>query len=207
MARNRGNDLIFLVGLLMIVTSGCTSFRVKSLTPDEYVTFLNSDESGMKSTSVVNNIRYQSILVPSQYLVIKHSKDSIKTQKDFEHQLDYYIDQLNVILLISDAGQKNHVVKKTIFDSQKYNSIIAYVNSEMKNDFMLVQDNDTIYTSLLHIESSNSVEPLLRLSLGFTGVNPKAKDVVLVFSDNIFENGFIKFNYASALSKLPEIKI
>lgn len=200
-------NMILLSACLIFLTTGCRSVTKQELGPEEFVSFVNN-EPALHRASEVNGIKYETRLIPSQALAMRHRGDSVKTRPEMDSLLKCYYDRVNFTLLISDANEDVHVVKQTIFDAQRYNTIISYANAEMSNDFMLVQEGDTLYTSLLHIESSNSVKPVLRLSLGFEGVKPGASDLTLIFSDHIFESGFIKFNFpSSALRNLPEIKI
>ena len=175
---------------------------------EEYRQYLNSEECPLNTSKEINDIKYAVRVQPPQLTLMNSVGDSIKTELDFNRYLKYYMDKWNVVLLISDADQSDHLVKRTIFDQAKFQAILSYANTELAENVMLVQDNDTLYTSLIHLEPANSMQPLLRISMNFQGNNPNAESYTIIFNDDIFQNGPMKFRYTSEQFKnLPTLKI
>jgi hypothetical protein len=194
----------------MFVTSlligGCSNKR--KLPPKEFIGFLSSSESGLTLKKNFNGINYKARMYTPELLALTQSESPINSEPELKKKAAECSDRLNFIFFIEDESKINYTVKSTVFDKQRYGAIMAYANTDMKNDFMLVQGKDTLACSILHLEPANSVHPLLRISLGFNGVNPTTKEYTLVYNDNIFNNGPIKFHYSqSTFDHLPEVKL
>lgn len=201
---NNLHKVLFVLGLSL--SFSCSDST--RLFPSEYKQFVNSDECPLIQSKEINAIKYTVRLQPPELTALNCVGDSIKTESDFSRHLTYYADKMNVILLIGDADESEHLVKKTIFDPTKFHSILSYANTKLAEEVILVQDDDTLYTSLIHLEPANSMQPFLRISMNFHGVNPNAKAYTIVFNDNIFQSGPMKFRYSSELFKeLPTLKI
>jgi hypothetical protein len=82
-----------------------------------------------------------------------------------------------------------------------------YSNSTINEDFKLLQGKDTVYCALVHLEPANSINPVLRLTVAFSGLDPGSnEDITLFFNDNIFMNGPLKFHFDKKLfTDKPEI--
>lgn len=196
----------FFIIILMAGLTQCAN--KKTLAPDAYMQYLNSSESGLMLSKEYNQISYKLKMQPAGYLAIANSGASIKTQADFKASLNNYKEQMNFILLIQDAEKSNHRVKSMVFNKQEYGTILAYANTDLKNDIVLIQERDTLYCRMLHLESANSLQPILRLSLSFNGINANAKEFTLILNDNIFNNGPIKFYYSKkVMENLPDLKL
>jgi hypothetical protein len=99
-------------------------------------------------------------------------------------------------------------VKKAMFDAEQYGAIMSYANSDLKNDFKLLQGEDTVYCHIVHLEPANSIQPIIRMTIGFSGLDTNLKDITLIYNDNIFRNGPLKFHYPKELlESFPEIKL
>lgn len=195
-----------IVGIILVVLILCSCKR-SSLSREEYVKYFNSNDK-FSVTREFNGILYKLKVQPPEILAFKNAEDQIRNKQDFDKELAYYKDKLNFVFLIEDASKNDGKVKSTVFNKQLYATILEYANTELRNDLKLIKNGDTLYCSAIHLESANSLQPVIRLSLGFTNLDPQNKDFTLVFNDNMFNNGPIKFSYSSTLfDQLPELKM
>lgn len=180
----------------------------KVLSPDEYMTYMDSHKDVLKISRELNSVNYSlQMLTPEQQILI-NSPDVFNNPAAFEKELSYYRNKLNFILVLKDPEKGMNKVRSTMFDKSEYGKILAYANTSLKEDFYLVQNEDTLYSTIVHLESANSIQPVFRLALGFSGLDSLSKECTLVFNDKIFNNGPIKFHYSkNVLSNLPEIKM
>ena len=194
------------IGIILLVLT-FNSCKRTTLSMEEYFKYLNSNEK-FSVTKEFNGILYKLKLQPPELMTLRNSKDQIKNTNDFHTELEYYKDKLNFVFLIEDASKNVGKVKSAVFNKQLYATILEYANTDLKKDLRLIQNGDTLYCAAIHLESANSLQPVIRLSLGFTNLDPNNKNYTLVFNDNIFNNGPLKFNYSSTLfDQLPELKM
>jgi hypothetical protein len=195
---------IYLV--LLVLLSGCS--RRSDLNQSEYVRFLNSSESGLVISKTHNNITFNARMQTPEMLTLLGAKGPYSKPAEFETDKKQYEDRLNFTFIIEDEG-KHHQVKETVFDENTYGQLLSYANTELQNDFELQLPNGEIVPcSIAHVEAANSVQPVIRVALAFNHVDPKIKEYTLVFNDNLFNTGKIKFLYKKEIfDNLPKLKI
>lgn len=180
----------------------------KELNQKEYLSYLNSEASGLLVVKTLNNIQYSLRCQTPEQQCLSANKLTIKSQKDFENLMDDYKGRLNFILIIEDKNGESNQVKKVIFNKEAYGNILGYANSELGKDISLVTEKEILQCSLVHLEPANSIQPVLRLAVLFSGITQTNNEVTFVFDDNIFNNGPIKFNYTQKIfTELPKLKI
>lgn len=185
------------------------SFKRDSLSPKEYVGFLNSKASGLNQIKAIDHIRFSCRLQPPELITLLSSVTTYSNTEQFEIEKKHHSDQLNVIFLIEDDSQAEHRVKETIFKTETYSQLLSYANNQLQNDFGLQLPNgEIIPCSFVHLEAANSVAPIIRINLAFYNVKSDIKEYTLIFDDNIFNTGRIKFHYSAKMfDNLPTLKI
>lgn len=181
----------------------------RQLSTQEYIRFLSSEKCALYSDKVIDRIRFKCRLQTPELIALLHSGHSAATQTAFEEEKKKYKDQLNVVFLIEDEAPKYHQVKKTVSDKQLYGNLLAYANTGLQQDFSLqLQTGELIPCGLVHMEAANSIQPVIRVTLSFNGVDPGVKDYSLIFDDNLFHTGRMKFHYGQEVfSGLPTLKL
>lgn len=176
----------------------------KRLNQSDYLRFINSEESGLVQKKEFNNVIYKAkVHLPE---MISAAAEENLTKAKFDSNMAYYHNKINFIFIMEDNGSTK--VRNAMFDKEKYGTILSYANTELKNDFKLLIGNDTLYCGLVHLETANSIQPVIRMTVGFSGVDSSAKSLTLIYNDNIFSNGPIKFYYShETLNNLPEINL
>lgn len=192
--------------LVILVFTQCGKKMV--LSPEKYIQYVNSEKSDLVVERNFNNVTYTAKLQTPEFMAISINGNKIKNKTDFINETKYYRNKLNFIFLISDQKNKGNKVKEVLFNNDMYSSFLAYANTDLKNDFKLINDNDTLYCTMVHMEAANSVAPTIRLSIGFSSIDTnRIKEYTLVFNDNLFRNGPLKFRYSEeTFNNLPEIK-
>ena len=179
----------------------------EKLGPEAYVQHLSSDESPSLITKELNGVNYKLRLLTPEYMALSHSRERLNKNEIME-SLKNYTHQVSFVFVIEDSDKNQGRVKSTVFNAEGYGNILAYANTDLKNDFMLVREHDTLYCNLVHLEPSNSLQPLIRLSLAFNIPSPAEKGFTFLFNDNIFNNGPLKFAYSNqVMDNLPKLKM
>lgn len=196
----------FKIIIIVFCFTGCGKRMV--LSPEKYLQYINSEKSNLIVENILNNVSYTAKLQTPEFIAISNSGDKIKNQSDFINEIKYYKNKLNFIFLISDQKNQGNKVKEVLFNKEEYSSFLAYANTDLKNDFKLLNGNDTLFCAMVHMEAANSVAPTIRLTIGFSAIDTnRIKEYTLVFNDNLFRNGPLKFQYSEeAFNNLPEIK-
>jgi hypothetical protein len=194
--------IVWLVALLF------SCGQKKHMTAEEYMVYMESGKSDLKISRELNNVSYNVQMLTPEHQVLLNTPELISKPDAFKEELRYYRNKLNFIVVLSDPASGNNKVKSTVFDKGAYGKILAYANTSLKEDFYLIQDQDTLFSTITHLESANSIQPVFRIALGFNEVDTLTKEFTLVFNDRIFNSGPVKFHYSKdLLSNLPEIKM
>lgn len=179
----------------------------EKLGPDAYVQHLSSNESPSLITKELNGVNYKLRLLTPEYMALSHSREHLNKNEVME-SLKNYNHQVSFVFVIEDSDKNQGRVKSTVFNAEGYGNILGYANTDLKNDFMLVREHDTLYCNLVHLEPANSLQPVIRLSLAFNLPSSAEKGFTFLFNDNIFNNGPLKFNYSKrTIDALPELNM
>ena len=192
---------------ILLITLAAACGTGQKLTPDAYVRHMNSNESDLLVVKELNGINYKLRLLTPEYMALSQSRGSAN-KNDVEEYLKNYGNQATFIFVIEDVDKHQGHVKSKVFNNESYGAILSYANTDLKNDFILVREADTVYCNLVHLEPANSLQPVIRLSLAFNIPPARAKGFTFLFNDNIFNNGPLKFTYSNqVMDNLPELKL
>ena len=92
------------------------------------------------------------------------------------------------------ADNAPDLLKHRLTSEQEYYDRLEYYSHRVKNDLYLVQGNTTIECLDVHMERNFGVAPYLDLNLVFPKLDD-SKPFTLIFKEEIFGNGPIKFKY------------
>ncbi|WP_317897796.1 hypothetical protein [Aurantibacillus circumpalustris] len=200
-----GKNIFF---ILCYIMTGC-NHNLDNLSPREYVRFLSSQESGLSQTKTIDDIKFKCKLQIPSLITLLSSAATYTSKEQFDTEKDYHKNQLTVVFLIEDDSHLNHRVKETIFKTDLYSKLISYSNNELQKDFALQLSNGEIVPcGFVHLEAANSVAPIIRISATFYNNKSDMDDCTIIFDDNIFNSGRIKFHYNSKIfNNLPTLKI
>jgi hypothetical protein len=197
------NNIIYL--LLTAVIVSCSS--KKEMDREAYLSYLNSDESGLIMKKTFSGITYKLKCLTPEQLCLRFNGRKTISRTEYDSQVKEYSEQLSFVMLLQDekGGSK---VRDLVFNKGSYGEALNYANSEMNKHIQLETTPGIIESGLVHLESANSLQPVLRISISFSGIKNMEDGFTLIFNDNIFNNGPIKFNYSKqVLEELPKLNI
>lgn len=202
--RTKQNKLSVL--LLVLFLTSCS--RHKNLSPEEYLHYLNSEESGFCKTKIVNKIKFSCRLQTAEWMALNASESKAKDLTEFDFRVKSFNKQLNVVLLIEDETKADYTVKKMVYSQEHYSEILSYAGTELQRDIKLqLANGKTLPCSFVHVESANSIYPAIRILASFENIHSDIRDYSLVFEDKIFNKGKLKFHYGKELfAALPTLK-
>lgn len=192
------NNFIYISVLLF-----CISCKKQDITDDSKIRYgyYNLQNIGWKSkqyTQKADNVYYTATEVPIQYYLLKdqgnqnlNRVDSIYEKNKRERIIEFeFIDELEDDLLQN---------KYTGLD---YESSVKYMSFDIQKDFYVVTSKkDTIQCSGSLFERSFKVAPNNKLMLFFSNIDPFEK-IQLVYQDNLFKKGTLKFRFKDPILNL-----
>ena len=196
---------ILITAVITLLFISCN--RKSVMSQSEYISFLNSDESSLVISKSIDKIIFKCKLQPARLITLSLDKN-YNNEQDFLKDLEYYKDQINIVLIIEDIDKTSHEVKKTVFDVQKFGNFLSYANTDLKNDIELKLDNgDIVSCDLVHMEPANSIKPVIRITASFKKKGINDKECTVIFDDNLFNHGPMKFYYENnVFENLPKLK-
>jgi len=140
----------------------------------------------------IDDIDYKATEIPLVYYLLqnapKENIDSILKIRKKERIIEFDLEHIE---------EKNLLDKK--YTKIDYESSVKYLSFTIKNDFTLITETqDTIKCLGVLFERNYKLTPYKRLLLYFDNV-PEDKGITLIYNDQLFGNGLIKFN----LSEFP----
>ena len=134
----------------------------------------------LTETKVIDNICYRIDFLPD------YAKRSIQHDSVELADLDYY--------RFSISEEKINGKIADLFKPSNYNKLLYYLNRNIESDFKSIRGTDELAPVQVFFESNNRISNKIIFLLAFEK-NRKSKESIIVFNDNIFDNGFINFKY------------
>ncbi|OEK08046.1 hypothetical protein A8C32_16460 [Flavivirga aquatica] len=182
----------------VVVLVSCNKFKKEDI-QQEYKYF-SLKQQGWKSKRVnqfINDINYTATEVPLQYYLLKSTKGNYKTVDSL-----YKINSKERIIEVEFQHTKENGLLLNKYTNKSYDDAVKYMAFTIEKDFTVVtSSNDTISCSGVNFERNFKVAPFKRVLLYFNNINPK-DNIKLIYQDQLFGNGIIKFNFNETPLKL-----
>jgi hypothetical protein len=187
---------LFFLGVITVLLSACG--RPEYLSYNEFLEFVKDEENGFVKTQELNEIKYEATYIPSELREYVSMKKTGKKNAN-SNNISFKVK----IAMISGKD----ILKSNISTVKDFNMELMYLNTEMQKDFMLINDTDTSYCNLIVPEYIDGITPYLTLNLVFTPKRKIKKDIMLVYTDNLFTSEKINFLFSkNTFIDLPKIK-
>jgi hypothetical protein len=163
--------------------------------------YYNLENAGWKSrqhSQKVENIIFTATEVPIQYYLLKDKGN----------------ENLNAVDSIYEKNKKERIIEFTFQDENEddllkekytkidYESSVKYMSFFIDKDYYVVTSkNDTIKCSGVTFERSFKITPYNKVLLFFSNINPNEK-IQLVYQDNLFRKGTLKFRFKEPIINL-----
>ncbi|MEO5645219.1 MAG: hypothetical protein ABIS12_17995 [Bacteroidia bacterium] len=173
----------------------------------DFKTWYDSEENPSRRSQTIGENTYRLVHIPKSLLALReagvNSNDSvIKATEEHYSELEYF--QLEI-----GGNQNGELLKQNLTDVAEYNRRVTYCAFDMQQDIHLVTDGqDSIPCALFHFERAYDVAPVGNFMIAFDKKRiATAKKITLVFTDNLFKNGIVKFSYLKEeLLASPQMK-
>ena len=141
-----------------------------------------------KQTQKIGDIYYTATMMPVEYYLKKNLKN-----KD---SINFYKNKLKGERVVQFEFQ--HKDRKDLLDSEftktDYTTAVKYLAFKIKNDFYAItQKGDTLKCKGVLFERNFKLAPFKRVLVYFKD-SEEINNLRIIYNDNLFENGIIKFN-------------
>jgi len=168
-----------------------------STTEDKIYEIAQRSWKSDKLTQYTGDINYSATEVPLQYYLLKSGE---YTTKDIDSLAEISAKERIIEFEYEHVNQKDLLQED--FTQRDYESSVKYMAFAVQNDFKVVtSSNDTIACIGAHFERNFKVAPYKKLLLYFEGIAPE-DNIQLLYNDQLFGNGLLKFNFQSTPLKL-----
>lgn len=189
------SKVLIILSLLAIVIGSCQ----KELNLSAYESFCSNPENGLRKEADSNGFLLSVKYEPSQLLIGRQGLSNIEAE---DYGVDNYEHFQFQIKLISGGNILLHNETPSINEVTRIN----HFSFNAKNDFYLIQNEDTVACDLAHYSRNYNLSPTIDLSLAFPKID-KISDWQFVYTDKQFNIGRTKFMFkAEDLKNLPELK-
>ncbi len=178
----------------------CTKNKQEAVITENYK-FFNLAVDGWKSKKInqyVNSINYTATEVPLHYYILKDNQNIEPKAVDSIFKLH---EKERVVEIEFHHDEEQDLLQQE-FTNLSYDKAVKYMAFKIQKDFKVVtSSNDTIVCSGVLFERNFKVAPFKRALLYFGDVNPN-EEIQLIYDDQLFGNGLMKFNFKAKPLKL-----
>ena len=161
----------------------------------------NLEQAGWKSKSIshlISDIEYQATLVPLQYYILKSEGSNDLDKVDSIYKT---VRNERIVEIEFQQEDKKDLLKQE-FTNRNYEESVKYMAFKIKKDFKAItQTGDTIDCFGVTFERNFKVAPFKRALLYFNNI-PENENFKLMYDDQLFGNGLMKFNFTETPIKL-----
>jgi len=175
------------------------------LAPSQYVSWIEDKNNGMEKEKKIDDIVFSVQYRPVPYVICEEEKkneisDSLAKRRSAELSGMQYMN-------LKIEVPQGELLKYGLTKNAQYEDRVNYFSFGMQKDIQLVEAGDTLPCLLFHYERVYDIAPYGVFLLAF----PKGKDAegdkTLIFSDNEFNKGIIKFHFEGKdIKKLPQLE-
>ncbi len=167
---------------------------------DGYKLF-NLEKVGWRSKSVTqtaSGISYTATVVPIQYYILKQSGDANSQAVDSiytSHKTE------RIIEMQFSHGSGDDLLKSK-YTNKDYDQAVRYMSFHLEKDFVAITGKkDTIPCSGMVFERNFQLAPYKKVLLHFANI-PEEETIQLLYHDQLFDNGTLKFEFIEPPLKL-----
>lgn len=153
---------------------------------------LGEKYQGIKKTVLIDDIYFTAAVMPKDYFIKKH----ITTITDSLGVYRKKLEKEEVIQFDFQLKNSKDILKEK---AKNYEEYIKYLSHYIKNDFQIITTKDTIKPKGVHFERAFGLTPYKRLLLYFEFPTKETGEIKLMYHDNLFEKGIIKFKLKNSL--------
>ncbi len=175
----------------------------------EFVSWCSNPANQLNKSKDISELKYSLIYMPMETMAFLELRNQQYDYSKFQKTCGNYSEMTYFNLRIELTSGNGELIKYNLKTPAQYEERVRYTSFGMQNDIYLVQGNDTLRPGLYQSERIFEVAPYMIASFGFDNKKfDNKKEITIVLNDQLFEKGFIKFNYKNGqLIDMPTITV
>ena len=179
------------------------------LSPDEYLVWSGQPDNFLIREKTISEFNYKIKYLPTEQLIIndlKKSDQEITTENIAQLEKEY--EGMEYFEMRVQVDQYNdELAKYQVADISEYQTRIAYMAFAMKNNITLSTElKEQIPCKLFHFERTYGITPYTTFLFAFSKEDiANAYERTVVYDDELFNKGRLKFNWSFENMELPKI--
>lgn len=178
--------------------------QLENYNKDEVDIFIENSTKNQSLTSLkeIGSVQYRLNYVPNDVEALKRTDYEKMNNDSIENYINEFRSNYKGVyfftLYISNKSGED-CIKLLASENRSYEDLIKYCSFGINNDFYAVKGNDTLACIAANFERTYGLSKDIRFNLSFRGdktmADNKVNDLSLVYEDNLFKNGIIKFRF------------
>lgn len=192
-----------LIFLLMFISFNLTSCTVDTLSPKDFVYWVDNEDNNLIKKQRISNLEYKLQYRPIDYIIAREFRTNTITFENYKKRKNE-LEGMDYFKFTLTSLEPN----KTVFDMNTLEkNVLDYVSFEMAKDFKMKIDNELISCGLYHFEQQNGIYNSIDILLGFPKTKNKSEEFSISFENNLNNEGIINFYFSSnELNRIPNMK-
>lgn len=166
-----------------------------TLLPGEYKKWIENPAHGLNLKQDFSNVSFHLLYKPVEYIINNNYKKEVD-EKTLDKEKQELEGSHYFTLRIKNKETNKDVLLNGIESEQDYFSRLDYYSFEAQMDIALIQNNDTMNCTMMHMVKTDGLAPYIDLLVGFDYkevAKPLEGDLKFVMYDRIFGNGKVEF--------------
>ena len=183
------------------------AMAAQQMDEQELVKWQASPENPQRHSQQLGSKIYELTYLPAELLAIREA-GADATPEAIQQAKSHYTDLAYFALKVTDSTANGELLKQNLSSSQEYQRRVNYCSFAMQRDLSVVTSHkDSLACLLLHFERSFDVAPVVSFLLAFDKSVTDASAATIIFDDNLFGNGRMKFSFTrEELHCTPQLK-
>lgn len=191
----------------IFLLAGLFSCAGRSLSAEELVKWMESEEHRLRQTKTENRVTYVLQYKTMDYVLASRGQEVLTdTEKTEDFRKDAEESLLFDLYITCDNG-KVSPLQYRIQEAAEVNERYLYYQFRFINDLYLETDNEKIAPTYCIADKGSGLNNTLAFSIGFARAGTQEKDFKLVVNDTRLGTGTVKFLFKQKdLQHIPSLK-
>lgn len=201
----KGRIKLMLIAILCFAQHSCN----KTLTPAEYIHYVESETNGLKRTIAIGQWNFIFQYRPHEYIILFEQGRNLNAKK-VQERLRELRGTIWFNIRIQRTDHSVSPLRYNLTSRQEYQDRLKYFLNYASNDISLKYGKEKLPLAAYHFETNYNLTPQETFVVGFRMREEKlpSSDMQISIHDKIFKNGIIK---ATVMKKdivnIPKVKI
>lgn len=171
---------------------------------------MSKADNGLSVHTEAGGWRISAQYRPAEYIALMETEQSESpSAEEYAQRLQELNGQLHINLRFDSQDKNKEFLKVGLQSQQEYFQRLQYLETQIAEDLVLLDGNDTLPCLLHHFERTYQMSSYGDISLVFEPKNKTSKaDKVLVFHDRMLGCGSLQFRFEqNKLQQIPLLRI